>query len=76
MFHMKKSSPMEKEKKKTRGGGKERNGNATRNRNIFFPQHLLYEAGAGECGKEGFARNFPMGWKKSVSFGNACIFTH
>lgn len=63
-------------KKKKRGGGKERNGNATCNRNTFFPQHLLYEAGAGECGKERFFRNFPMGRKRSVSFGNACTFTH
>lgn len=62
--------------KKKRGGGRERNSNATRNRNTFFPQLFLYEAGAGECRKEGvfFLKNFPTGRKKRVSFGSACIF--
>lgn len=48
-----KVQPDGKEKKIKRGGGKDRNGNAARNRNGAFPQHLLYEAAAGECGKEG-----------------------
>lgn len=66
-----------KRKKKKKKRGRER-GKWERNtqQKHFFPQHLLYEAGGGECGKEGFLRNFPVGRKKSVSFGNACTFTH
>lgn len=54
------------EKKKPTGEKKRREGEKRYtycNRNIFSPKLFLYEADAGECGKEGgfLFRNFPMG---------------
>jgi len=70
VLHFKKSSPIKNKKGGEEGAReRERNGNATQNRNIFPPQVFLYEAGAGKCGKEGgYFRNFPMGREKSLSF--------
>lgn len=74
--------PKKKNQKKKKEGGRK---TATRpaTETLFSPQLFLYEAGAGECGKEdGFLfRNFPMGrerkcelwkWMHFYSFNTEC----
>lgn len=77
-----KKKPKKKNQKKKKEGGRK---TATRpaTETLFSPQLFLYEAGAGECGKEdGFLfRNFPMGrerkcelwkWMHFYSFNTEC----
>lgn len=55
MFHFKKSSLMKrKRKKKKEGEGERETATQHATETFFFPQLFLYEAGAAECGKEGF----------------------